>query len=331
MDKKEQNQNQPSANGGSSGPASPGTEPDAGKKKRLFGRKEKSNQQTGNQNVQQSTDQNASEEKKNDGEKKKSGIVFKLLMVVCLGVFLFSGYKLFEIWNGNNQIATETEDLRQYLTPKNEDPEPSEDGKEEKKEPEVFNPDWAGLQAANPNVVGWIIVPGADISYPVVQGSDNSFFLDHTYTGQPNKMGSIFMDAEVPSDLSADNTLIYGHSVDIGGMFTNLKQFADRAFFSDHPYFWLLTPAQNYKCTILSFYEGNDTGAVYTTSFGDYRDEVLESVQNESVFYRNLKTDDHNFVTLSTCNLNYGFNSDQRYVLMAMLEKYDKPIYVSEE
>lgn len=271
-------------------------------------------------------------QEKKKQSKKKSGIIFKLLMALCLGVFLFSGYKLFEIWNGNRQIETETDDLRKFLIPAR-DKSDSSDGKNDdgSKEPEVFEPDWAGLKAANPDVVAWIIVPGTGISYPVVQGTDNSFFLDHTYTGQYNRMGSIFMDAEVSSDLSADNTLIYGHSVDIGGMFTNLKDFADKSFFSDHPYFWLLTEQQNYKCLILSFYEGNDSGAVYTTSFGDYRDEVLENVKNEAYYYRNLDTEGHQFVTLSTCNLNYGFNSDQRYVLMAMLEAYNKPIYTDEE
>lgn len=261
-----------------------------------------------------------------EDKKKKSGLIVKILMVVCLGVFVFSGYKLFTIWNGNHQIEQETNDLSKFIT------QPAEDGDEKEGEPkrEVFNPDWEALQQANPAVVAWIIVPGCDISYPVVQGVDNSFYLNHTYTGQPNNMGSIFMDADVPAALTADNTLIYGHSVDIGGMFTNLKNFTNRDFFSEHPYFWLLTPGQNYKCMILSLFEGNDSGAVYTTSFGDFRTEVLEQVEQESVFYRKLDTDNRNFVTLSTCNLDYGFSSDQRYVLMAVLEKYDKPIYTDE-
>lgn len=264
-------------------------------------------------------------------EKKKGGWktwLYRILMLVCLAVLLYSGYKLFEIWQGSHQITQETEQLKQYIKPASS----SDDSSEEQADTvQYFSVDWAGLKAENPNVVAWLIVPGTQISYPVVQGSDNSYYLNHTYTGQVNKIGSAFMDAAANPNFQDDNTLIYGHSVDVGGMFTNLKYFADLDFFNSHPYFWILTPEQNYKCMINAFYQGNDQSALYTTSFGDFKEEVMNQIYQESLYTRSVDSEGKHFVTLSTCNLNYGFNSDQRYVLMGVMEPYNDPIPVSEE
>jgi sortase B len=268
------------------------------------------------------------------------------VMAALVCVFLFSGWKLFEIWRGQNQISQETETYAKYLTQNESDDSDSADdvlSEDPSSVPEVkeeyFNPDWASLKAANPNIVGWIIVPGTGISYPVVQGADNDYYLTRTYTGQSNRLGSVFLDAAASSDFTTDNSIIYGHSVDIGGMFTNLKDFADQSFFESHPYFWLLTPDGNYQCEITVFYQGADDAAVYYSEFGDEesRKTILNAMQNESTYFRGINPEnygiaaaDAHYVTLSTCNLNYGFNSDQRYVLTALMVPYKSQIPVSE-
>lgn len=41
------------------------------------------------------------------------------------------------------------------------------------------------LQAVNPDVMGWIEIPGTELSYPIVQGEDNRCYLDHNWKGSP--------------------------------------------------------------------------------------------------------------------------------------------------
>lgn len=263
-------------------------------------------------------------------KKKKASartIILRILMAICLVVFAFSGYKLYTIWDGNHQIEKETEDLKQYLqTPeKTGDQEVQPDAAKE----EHFSVDWAGLKAANPNVVAWLIVPGTGISYPVVQASDNEYYLNHSFTGQYNNLGAVFLDAAANPDFLDDNSIIYGHSVDIGGMFTNLKDFTSQEFFESHPYFWLLTPAQNYRCEIDAFYQGSDESAIYTIDFGDYQNEVMKQIYKEAMYTRTMDLDGRHFVTLSTCNLDYGFSSNQRYVLMGVLKEWNELIPAS--
>ncbi len=266
--------------------------------------------------------------------------IFRFLMALCLVIFCYSGWKLFEIWQGNHQIQKETETLKQYLQQGTAQADPSIPTDQDPNNPNVqpqdsaatesyFSVDWNGLKAANPNVVAWLIVPGTGISYPVVQGTDNAYYLNHSFNGQYNELGAVFLDCAANPDFLDDNSIIYGHSVDIGGMFTPLKNFTNLNFFESHPYFWLLTPSQNYRCEIDAFYRGDDDSAIYTVDFGDYEHEVLEQIYQEAMYTRDLNLDGKHFVTLSTCNLEYGYSSNQRYVLMGVLQEWNELIPVS--
>lgn len=238
-------------------------------------------------------------------------------MIVCIAVFAFSAYQLWTIYNTQNTIKQETKELEKMVVSQ-------EEGQK------LLEPDWASLQAQNPDIVGWIYIPGCDISYPLVQGSDNSFYLDHTVNGESNRMGSIFLDAQAPSDFSADNSIVYGHSVDIGGMFTNLAKFEDATFFKEHPYFYLLTPQQNYRLDIVYFAKDVDGSVYYTTSFGDYRLQRLEEMKAKALYTQEVDTTEGNFITLSTCDLDYGFDSDQRLILTGKMVPVNELIEISD-
>ena len=100
-------------------------------------------------------------------------LLYRILFVICLGIFLFSAWQLYTIWAGSQQVKNETGQLESYLK------QPAAD-KTKEEEVEVFSPDWAGLQTQNPDIIAWIIIPGTDISYPIVQGADNEYYLNYT-------------------------------------------------------------------------------------------------------------------------------------------------------
>lgn len=97
-----------------------------------------------------------------------------------------------------------------------EEPEdtPKPDGGEPDAEPDGYlKIDFEGLQAVNPDVIAWIDIPGLSISYPVVQGTDNAYYLHHLFTGEYNSSGSIFADWHNQPDFADPNTIVYGHNM----------------------------------------------------------------------------------------------------------------------
>lgn len=44
------------------------------------------------------------------------------------------------------------------------------------------------LQKENPDVVGWIEIEGTNINYPVLQGTDNSYYMTHNYKKEEAKV-----------------------------------------------------------------------------------------------------------------------------------------------
>lgn len=244
--------------------------------------------------------------------------IYRILLIVCIGVFGFCAFHLYEIYSDKKQIGQETETYQKMAT------------KSDQGSGKVLDPDWAALQQTSPDIVAWLYVPGANINFPVVQGSDNSFYLTHTTSQQESPYGSIFLDAKANNQFTDNNSIIYGHSVEGGGMFTDIKKFADEDFFNKHDAFYLLTPSGNYKCTIYTFAQTSDGSAYYTTSFGDYRDDTLAKWASQSMFSRAVDTSTANFISLSTCDLDYGFHSNQRYVLTGMMEPWTETITVTD-
>jgi len=88
---------------------------------------------------------------------------------------------------------------------------------------------WDALAAINPGVVGWIVVPGTEISYPIVQGSDNARYLRYTFAGTRNASGAIFLDYRDCADFTG-RTKIYGHNMRDGTMFSSLLDWQGDTF-----------------------------------------------------------------------------------------------------
>ena len=163
-----------------------------------------------------------------------------------------------------------------------------------------------------------------------MESKDNEYYLNHTVSGEYNNRGSIFLDANANAQFQDDNSIIYGHSVEGGGMFTLLKKYCDEDFFKSHPVFYLLTPGANFNCHVFTFAKTTDDSVFYTTSFGDYRQETLDSMKQSSTYFNDLVNTDQKFVSLSTCDLDYGFDSSHRFVLTGQLEKTSDDIVLKD-
>ncbi|MBR5359886.1 MAG: class B sortase [Lachnospiraceae bacterium] len=93
------------------------------------------------------------------------------------------------------------------------------------------------LYKKNRRLVGWLTIPGCDIDYPVMQTSNNEYYLDHNYNQDYDKNGSIFMDKDCTPAFPNDNMIIDGHHMKSGKMFGNLNRYAKKDFWEKNPNF----------------------------------------------------------------------------------------------
>ena len=96
------------------------------------------------------------------------------------------------------------------------------------------------LREINPDFAGWISI-GDFISYPVVHGKDNDYYLDRTFTKQKNPSGAIFMDYRNESGFDSPVCILYGHNMKDRTMFAQLHKYRESAFMEEHPDISIIT------------------------------------------------------------------------------------------
>lgn len=194
----------------------------------------------------------------------------------------------------------------------------------QKEETAPISVDFDALQKINPEVVGWLYCEGTNLNYPVMHGSDNLYYLSHSYDRQEIRSGAVFLDAQSAEIFRDSNTVIYGHSMSDGSMFSKLEDWKDQAYFEKHPVMWLLTPSEDYRVTLFSGYTTSAYSDTYTIFQNPCRqlEDYLSKVKAQSDFTAqvSLGKDEH-YVVLSTCA--YEFD-DARYVLHGKLSKVEK-------
>ena len=86
--------------------------------------------------------------------------------------------------------------------------------------------DFASLQAANPDIYGWLEIPGTEFDFPLVQRQgDDSFYLTHDSDGNESSAGAIFTESAYNSTTMEDPvTVAYGHQMHAGTMFGKLQE-----------------------------------------------------------------------------------------------------------
>lgn len=178
--------------------------------------------------------------------------------------------------------------------------------------------DFSALRQQNPDVLGWILIPGTRVSYPVVQGTDNSYYLDHTWRGGKNSVGAIFMDYRNSGDLSDFNTIIYGHRMNNRSMFGTLSQYKSRSYWQAHPYVYLTDDSGTHRYEIFAAGEVSVDSDVYRLGLrsSSGRQSFLDSCLSLSALNTGVTPHVYDKVlTLSTCT---GNGHATRWVVQAV-------------
>lgn len=251
----------------------------------------------------------------------RSGIrlVLRLLMVICLIGISVSAYILFVSQREYARGDAAYEEVRTLLEQQRNlhaDNSPSPESPVEKKDRQV---DFTTLQQMNNDVVAWIEAEDSIIDYPVVQGDDNDYYLNHLFTKQKNKLGSLFVDYRTPGDFSKKNTIIYGHNMKDGSMFASLTRYREQIYYDDHSVMQLYTPDGSYSIELFAGIVADGDYEFVRMDFEDDNDFLLyiDELKGDSTFQSEVKvTAQDRIISLVTCS--YEFNN-ARYALFGKL------------
>ena len=177
----------------------------------------------------------------------------------------------------------------------------------------------APLRHQNPDILGWISIPGTNISYPLLQGEDNDYYLNNTWDHRPSYQGSIFMECKNNANLEDFNTILYGHNLLDGTMFSQLHFYKDETFLRENPFIYLVTKTGILRYRIYAVYETPIDRITYRLRFDDSQKQAfLENGLSRSLYDTGVTpTTGDSILTLSTCT---GVIRTNRWVVQAVLE-----------
>ena len=158
--------------------------------------------------------------------------------------------------------------------------------------------------------------------YPVVKGTNNSFYLNHCFDKSNNSAGWIFADYRNKFDNTDKNIVIYGHNIRDGSMFGSMLNILNAKWYENEENTNITLYTENEKCMykVFSIYKIENEDYYIKTEFKNDNEfeEFVKNLKKRSIkdFNVDISKDD-NILTLSTC----ANNNKYRIVLHSVRVK----------
>lgn len=213
-------------------------------------------------------------------------IARNIVIIILLFITVFAGYKLWSELQRYVNVAENTEQISEVAGKKI---------------------DFDALKERNPDIRAWIYGEGTVIDYPIMQSHDNDDYLHADFDKNYLFSGTLFADCRQMDSFKGDfNTIVYGHHMSDGSMFGTLVKWRDQSYYDKHNFFYLYTPAENYKLEIVSVKTIPADYFIYQDLNNEnYKDQFLRELEyNNRQNHISPKTEyreSDRFVTLSTC------------------------------
>lgn len=181
--------------------------------------------------------------------------------------------------------------------------------------------DLEGLRAVNSDVVGWLAIPGTEISYPLIRPRDNETYLTHSWDMTATSAGAIFLDYRVDWEPRGFNTIVYGHNMRNRTMFGSLRNYRKDGYWEQHPEICLIDDGGVHYYDIFAAWEPRVTDAPFQTDVTaeEDRQKFIDTALRHSAFQTGVEpTADSEILTLSTCT---GMGHATRWVVQAALRE----------
>lgn len=187
------------------------------------------------------------------------------------------------------------------------------------------NLDWDALHEENEDIYAWIYVPDTEVDYPILQHpTDNSYYLNYNIDGTKGFPGCIYTEDYNAKDFSDLHTVIYGHNLTSGLMFSSLHNFEDEELVNEDHYIFIYTEDYVFVYQIFAVYE---YPAIHLLANFDLTDETVYADYLEGIYeaegrIANIREDiavtaEDKIVTLSTCTFDH--DAGLRFLVVGVL------------
>lgn len=171
-------------------------------------------------------------------------------------------------------------------------------------------PEYAARYEENPDLIGWMVIEGTPINYPVMQTPDRvDYYLKRNFSKERSEHGCLYVRESCDVFAPSDNLTIYGHHMKDGSMFAGLDQFRKKSFWEEYHTINFDTLYERHTYTVFAVF-------VTTASVGEgfayhlFEDAVDEAAFNDFVATCKALSDydtgltpqyGDKLITLSTC------------------------------
>ena len=248
--------------------------------------------------------------------RKIINIILVAIIIVCLSII---GYKYYN-YNKDDKLNSEIQDLQPVINEASDldnNFSGENDGQDQSKDGDYVNSaNEEELKSINSDYKMWIQIENTNINYPVVQGSDNDYYLKHNFRKESNISGTVFVESA--NDIDNDkNIILYGHNMRNGTMFNNITNYKEESFFNEDNKINIIMNNTLYEYEVFSVYVKNVSEVNLAIGFAN-EDEFINYAYNEadeSLYKKDVDfSAEDNLITLVTCS--YEF-TDARTIVVA--------------
>ncbi len=254
----------------------------------------------------------------------------KIITIALISVFsvcaIFTGMMAYWQWNDQQQSKNDFNALAELIAEETPAPEhtatPTDESEAEPDERELAYAKYKALYEQNDDFVGWISIDGTAIDYPVMQSiGSTDFYLKHNFEKAYSDYGVPYVDEACAVGLSA-NTVIYGHHMKNGSMFSSLVKYADKSYFEEHPIirFDTIYGFGEYQVIAAFSFDTNNENFrynEYTDMTETEYDEFIKNCMARSAYDTGFTAEYGDMlITLSTCEYTH---QNGRFVVVAKM------------
>lgn len=266
-------------------------------------------------------------------KKKKKNLSLIIIIIICLIGIIYCGKNLLDIYLDYHTSDVEYNNLTDEFVKETKNPEITDKNSQEIDEDTYpfVEIDWEGLKKINPDIVAWIRIPGTVVDYPVVQGKTNDDYIHTTFEGKtPSSAAAIFLDYRNSGRLDDYVSVMYGHNMKNGSMFSILKKYLKEDFLNENKYIEIYTPYWSKVYTPTFIYTSHFLDGAYDFTIRNDETylEYLKARDKQSYIHPEKLDVDKNSIVLSTC---YGKSGTEYRCLVILTPSSDiEPIYFGE-